>query len=67
MRFGTFRSKSIKEMITSAELIREFEMQRMKESQTIKEYSGKLLSLVNSVRYLSTEFSDVRIVQKLST
>ncbi|CAJ2667040.1 unnamed protein product [Trifolium pratense] len=43
-------------------LIREFEMQRMKESETI---SDKLLSIVNNVRLLGTEFSDTRIVQKI--
>ncbi|GAU44595.1 hypothetical protein TSUD_187850 [Trifolium subterraneum] len=46
-------------------LIIEFEMQRMKESETIKEYSDKLLSIVNTVRLLGTEFSDTRIVQKI--
>ena len=28
-------------------LIREFEMQKMKESETIKEYSDRLLGIVN--------------------
>ncbi|GAU40892.1 hypothetical protein TSUD_296970 [Trifolium subterraneum] len=46
-------------------LIREFEMQQMKESETMKEYSDKLLSIVNNVRLLGTEFSDTRIVQKI--
>ncbi|XP_045789407.1 uncharacterized protein LOC123884367 [Trifolium pratense] len=46
-------------------LIREFEMQHMKEFETIKEYSDKLLSIVNNVRLLGTEFSDTRIVQKI--
>ena len=45
-------------------LIREFEMQRMKESETIKEYADKLLSIVNNVTLLGGEFSDIRIVQK---
>ncbi|XP_006603271.1 uncharacterized protein [Glycine max] len=45
--------------------IREFEMQRMKESETIKEYSYRLLGIVNNVRLLGTEFSDARIVQKI--
>ncbi|RHN67383.1 hypothetical protein MtrunA17_Chr3g0102151 [Medicago truncatula] len=45
-------------------LIREFEMQRMKESETIKEYADKLLSIVNNVRLLGGEFSDIRIVRK---
>ena len=46
-------------------LIREFEMQRMKESETIKEYADRLLSIVNKVRLLGTEFPDTRIVQKI--
>ncbi|KAE8729670.1 receptor-like protein 12-like [Hibiscus syriacus] len=46
-------------------LIREYEMQRMKESETIKEYSDRLLSIVNQVRLLSKEVSDSRIVQKI--
>ncbi|XP_061374517.1 uncharacterized protein LOC133316757 [Gastrolobium bilobum] len=46
-------------------LIREFEMQRMKESETIQEYSNRLLGIVNNVRLLGTDFSDSRIVQKI--
>ena len=46
-------------------LIREFEMQKMKESETIKEYANKLLSIANKVRLLGSEFSDSRIVQKI--
>jgi len=44
-------------------LIREFEMQKMKESKTIKEYANKLLSIANKVRLLGSEFSNSRIVQ----
>ncbi|XP_028181563.1 uncharacterized protein LOC114368534 [Glycine soja] len=46
-------------------LIREFEMQKMKESEIIKEYANKLLSIANKVRLLGFEFSDSRIVQKI--
>nr|KYP43259.1 hypothetical protein KK1_035314 [Cajanus cajan] len=46
-------------------LVREFEMQKMKESETIKEYANKLLGIANKVRLLGTEFSDSRIVQKI--
>ncbi|KAK2426495.1 hypothetical protein QL285_025158 [Trifolium repens] len=46
-------------------LIREFELQRMMESETIKEYSDKLLAIANKVRLLGTEFADSRIVQKI--
>jgi hypothetical protein len=45
--------------------MREFELQRMKESETIKEYSDKLLSIANKVRLLGTNFADSRIVEKI--
>ena len=43
-------------------LIREFEMSRMKESQTIKDYAEQLLSIANKVRLYGKEFSNERIV-----
>lgn len=46
-------------------LIREFEMVRMKESQTIKDYAEQLLTIANKVRLLGKEFSDERVVQKI--
>jgi len=46
-------------------LIREFEMQRMKELETIKDYFDRLLDIINKVRLLGTNFSDSRIVQKI--
>lgn len=46
-------------------LIREFELQRMKESETIKEYSDRLLDIANKVRLLGTKFLDSRIVEKI--
>jgi hypothetical protein len=49
----------------SLNLIREFEPQRMKDSETIKEYSDKLLGIVNKVRLLGINFSDCRIVEKI--
>jgi len=46
-------------------LIREFEMQRMKESETIKEYSNKLLDIANKIKLLGKEFPDSRLVEKI--
>lgn len=43
--------------------IREFEMVKMKESQTIKDYVEQLLTIENKVRLLGKEFSDERVVQ----
>jgi len=46
-------------------LIREFKMQRMKELETIKEYSNKLLGIVNKIKLLGKEFPDSRFVEKI--
>jgi len=46
-------------------LIREFEMKRMKESETIKDYADQLLDLANKVRLFGKDFADERIVQKI--
>ena len=46
-------------------LIREFEMLKMKETETIKDYSDTLLGIVNKVRLLGKDFSDEQIVQKI--
>ncbi|XP_022748167.1 uncharacterized protein LOC111297823 [Durio zibethinus] len=46
-------------------LIREFELQRMKDSETIKDYSDRFLSIANKVRLLGYEFTDSRIVNKI--
>ena len=49
----------------SLNLIREFELQRIKESKTIKEYSNKLLGIVNKVRLLGKSLTDSTIVEKI--
>ncbi|XP_014506578.1 uncharacterized protein LOC106766358 [Vigna radiata var. radiata] len=46
-------------------LRREFEMQRMKESETIKEYSNTLLGIANKIKLLDSDFADSRIVEKI--
>ncbi|XP_017438359.1 uncharacterized protein LOC108344424 [Vigna angularis] len=46
-------------------LVRELEMQRMKDSETIKDYADKLLDIANKIRLLGTEIPDSRIVQKI--
>ncbi|XP_052193800.1 uncharacterized protein LOC127802144 [Diospyros lotus] len=43
----------------------EFEMQRIKESETVKEYIDMLLSLANKVRLLGKDFPDQRIIEKI--
>ena len=46
-------------------MTREFEMQSMKKTETIKSYADKLLSIANKVRLLGKDFPDERIVQKI--
>jgi len=46
-------------------LMREFELQKMKESETIKEYFDKLLSIANKVRLFGTGIADSRIAEKI--
>nr|KYP66186.1 Retrovirus-related Pol polyprotein from transposon TNT 1-94 [Cajanus cajan] len=46
-------------------LMREFEIQRMKETETIKQYLDKLFGIANKVRILGTQFLDSRIVEKI--
>ncbi|XP_047260382.1 uncharacterized protein LOC124893422 [Capsicum annuum] len=46
-------------------LIREFEMKRMKESEIIKDYADQPLDLANKVRLFGKDFIDERIAQKI--
>ncbi|XP_059280962.1 uncharacterized protein LOC132034583 [Lycium ferocissimum] len=46
-------------------LIREFELQKMKDSDTIKEYFDRLLNIANNVRVLGSEFFDSRLIRKI--
>ena len=46
-------------------LVREFELQIMKESESVKEYSNILFGIANRVRFLKFEFTYSRIVEKI--
>jgi hypothetical protein len=46
-------------------LIRDFELQKMKEFEIIKEYLDRLLEIANKIRLLGFELSDSRIVEKI--
>ncbi|XP_022929937.1 uncharacterized protein LOC111436393 [Cucurbita moschata] len=46
-------------------LIRDFELQKIKKSESVKEYSDRLLSIANKVRLLGSVLNDSRIVEKL--
>ena len=46
-------------------LIRDFELQKMKESESVKAYSDRFLSIVNNVRLFGSMINDSWIVEKL--
>ena len=46
-------------------LVREFELQKMKDSETIKEYNDRFLDIANHVRSLGSTFNDSRIVERI--
>ncbi|XP_010544482.1 PREDICTED: uncharacterized protein LOC104817103, partial [Tarenaya hassleriana] len=46
-------------------LLREFERQKMKENESVKDYIDRLVDIINKVRILGTEVDDVKIVQKI--
>ncbi|XP_012477493.1 uncharacterized protein LOC105793110 [Gossypium raimondii] len=48
-------------------LRRDFENLKMKESETIKQYSDKIMATVNSIRLLGEDFSESRVVEKVMT
>ena len=58
---GSFRVKAVKVLT----LKREFELLRMKEGETVKEYSSKLLELVNKIRILGEVIEDSKVVEKI--
>ena len=49
----------------SLNLIQEFELQRVKDFETIKEYLDKLLGIVNNVRLNDINFTNSKIVEKI--
>ena len=46
-------------------LIHDFELQKMKETKTIKEYYDRLLNIENRVKLLGSSLEDSRIVEKI--
>ena len=46
-------------------LRREFELQKLKETEAVKDYMDRLLMLANKIRMLGEEFSGTRVVEKI--
>ncbi|XP_016740341.1 uncharacterized protein [Gossypium hirsutum] len=48
-------------------LRRDLENLNMKESETIKQYSDRIIAIVNNIRLLADDFSESRVVEKVIT
>ncbi|XP_016730750.2 uncharacterized protein [Gossypium hirsutum] len=48
-------------------LRRDFENLKMRESETIKQYSDKIMTIVNNIRLIGDDFSESRVVEKVIT
>ncbi|XP_012441927.1 uncharacterized protein LOC105766928 [Gossypium raimondii] len=46
-------------------LRREFENLKMKEEETMKQYSDRIMAIVNNIRLLGDQFSEAKIVEKV--
>jgi len=46
-------------------LVRDFELQKMKNTESIKEYSDRLLNIASRVRLLGSSLPESRIVRKI--
>ena len=46
-------------------LRKDFEIQKMKETEAVKDYTDRLLIVVNKIRLLGEELSDRRVVEKI--
>ena len=58
---GSTRVKAVK-LLT---LKREFEMLKMKNSDSVKDYTTKLMYIVKQIRLAGEQFSDQRVVEKI--
>ena len=58
---GNIRTKQMQVL----SLRKEFEMQKMKETEAIKDYTDRLLTVVNKIRLLGKELSDRKVVEKI--
>jgi len=58
---GSNRVKAVKLLAFK----REFELMKMKDNESVKDYSGRLMDVVNQMRLLGNTFEDHKVVEKL--
>ena len=60
-----FQGSSRTKQMQVLNLRREFEFLKMKENESIKDFTTRLLNVVNQIRFLGEQLSDTRIVEKV--
>jgi hypothetical protein len=62
---GEFEDSSRVKIVRLLALKREFELMKMKDNESIKDYSSRLMDIVNQMRLLGKAFTDHKVVEKI--
>jgi hypothetical protein len=62
---GEFEGSNRDKTIRLLTLKREFGLMKMKDNESIKDYSARLMDVVNQIRLLGKAFTDHKVVQKI--
>jgi predicted phosphoribosyltransferase len=62
---GEFKGSSRVKTVRLLALKREFELMKMKDNESVKDYSGRLMDVVNQIRLLGKAFTDHKVVKKI--
>eukprot|EP00258_Populus_trichocarpa_P043537 XP_024459556.1 uncharacterized protein LOC112328004 [Populus trichocarpa] len=62
---GEFEGSNRVKTVRLLALKREFELMKMKDNESVKDYSGRLMDIVNQMRLLGKAFTDHKVVEKI--
>ncbi|KAL3612663.1 hypothetical protein D5086_003683 [Populus alba] len=62
---GEFEGSSRVKTVRLLALKKEFELMKMKDNESVKDYSGRLMDVVNQIRLLGKAFTDHKVVEKI--
>ena len=62
---GEFQGSSRVKTVRLLAFKREFELMKMKEAETVKSYSGRLMDVVNQMKLLGEDVEDQKVVEKI--
>nr|CAN73998.1 hypothetical protein VITISV_043372 [Vitis vinifera] len=62
---GEFEGSERVKTVRLLTLKREFELMKMKDDESVKDYSGRLMDVVNQIQLLGEAFTDQKVVEKI--